>query len=173
MGSFLISFMLILFLCIFFLPILFCINLYFDTKSEKIGCNIMLYGVIKIVGGYLFPCAGGFAWHVSKRKAVIFSYRNINDERQKLSTNKAFHLCDIQMITEISPQYLISVSMLDGVIKILVPALYRNTRLENTILLREEDGLRVFAKIQFTVQVWRLALKYLLERGKKNVERQN
>ncbi len=133
----------------------------------------MLYGIIKMVGGYLLPCSGGFAWHVSKKRAFVFSYRNINDKRRNLSTTKAFHLRNIKAITEISPQYLMPISIMDGILKMVVPFLHRNLHFENTILLREEDGVRVFAKIQFTVQLWRLAIKYLFERGKTNVERQN
>ena len=173
MGSFLIYSTLAFILLVFLLPVPFYINLYFDTKSGKIGCNIMLLGIIKIVGGYLFPCSGGFAWHISQRKAVIFSYKAIHDEPQKLSTNKAFRLHNIRLITELSPQYLISVAMIDGILKIVLPFLHRNARLENTILLQEEDGIRVFAQIQFTVQIVQWAIKYLFEGRKKHVERQN
>ena len=170
MGSFLL-FLIPLFIIIpLVLPIIFHLNLYLDAKSGKIGCNIKLLGIITILGGYLLPCPGGFAWHISEKKAILFSYQAMNDGRRKLSTDKVIHVRSIQLILEISPQYLIPISIADGIFKIITPLVYRNTYLNSEIFLQHEDVFRAFGKIRFQMYPGRILMKYLFKRGTPNVK---
>ena len=146
--------------------------MYFDVASGKIGCNICLLGKIKLIGGYLSPCPSGFAWHVSKRKAFIFRYKDSNERRKKLSSG-AFKVSVINLIAEVSPNYLLGTSFIGGLFAALDSYKSGKQRIEIRILLNEQECFRVFARIALKTSLFlqlKLAVQYLSGRTKKNVK---
>ena len=166
MGGFLI-FLGIVLLLIF--PIYISIDLYFDVVSGKIGCQISLYERIKLLGGYFMPCAGGFALHVSDKKAELFTYEQIEAGRKQISFVNGVRLTSIRWIAEISPEYLLGVWAVDNLFKTLF--FFRNEKpiMESEIYLNE-SGFRVFGRVCLRFNLLAIllgAVEYLYRRVKE------
>ena len=163
MGSFLIFLVLALLLII---PIYISIDLYFDVVSGKIGCRVSLYEKIKLLGGYFTPCAGGFALHVSDKKAKLFTYQQIEAGRRQLSFESRLRIRSIKWIAEISPEYLFGVWSVDNIIKVMFFFKNQKPILESTICLKE-SGFRIFLRmsLRFTLLAFLQGLvEYLYRR---------
>lgn len=143
MGSFLI-FLGIAFLLL--LPICISIDLYFDVVSGKIGSQISLYQKIKLLGGYFTPCAGGFALHVSDKKAKLFTYEQIEAGRRQLSFESRLRVTSMRWIAEIAPEYLFGVWMIDNLFKTIF-FFRRQTPIGESAIYLKESGFRIFARI--------------------------
>ena len=166
MGGFLIFLGIVLLLI---LPISISIDLYFDVVSGKIGCRISLYKKIKLLGGYFTPCAGGFALHVSDKKAELFTYEQIEAGRKQISFGNGVRLTSIRWIAETSPEYLFGVWTIDNLFKTMF--FYRSEKpiLESAIYLNE-SGFRIFARacLRFNLLAILLGfLEYLYRRVKE------
>lgn len=166
MGGFLFLLLPIIFLLT---PIVLHADLYFDVVSGKIGCYLSLYGKLKLLGGYILPCAGGAALHVSDKKAILFTYKQMDEGRKKFSAKNGLHLRYAKLVMEISPEYLIGVSLLDSAAKWIFLFKNQGGKLKSKILLRE-DGFRIFTKVSIrttTVEQLFYFLKYLWGRFMK------
>ena len=149
-------------------PIYISIDLYFDVISGKIGCQISLYQKIKLLGGYFTPCSGGFALHVSDKKARLFTYQQIEAGRRQLSFESGFKITSIRWIAEIAPEYLFGVWTIDNLFKTLFFFRRRKPILERALYLKE-SGFRIFARtsLRFSLLSILLSLvEYLYRRVK-------
>ncbi len=172
MGSFLIFLMVVLLLII---PIYISIDLYFDVVSGKIGCRVSLYETIKLLGGYFTPCAGGFALHVSNKKAKLFTYQQIEAGRRQLSFESGLKVTSIRWIAEIDPEYLFGVWAVENIIKTIFFFKHRKTILESVMYLRE-SGFRVFSRTTLCFTLFSSLVgfvKYLYRRVKGCQERKS
>jgi hypothetical protein len=175
MGSFFLIFIILTIVIMLIAPIIFQLNVYFDTSSSKIGCSIMIYNKIKVLGGYFSACPGGFAFHTSDRKAMLFTYQQTEAARKRLSKSNIVKVRSINVITETAPEYLVGISIIENIVKgyILFYEGARNNRamIKTKILLKGEDVLRVFLKISFQATIiqqifyW---MQYLFRRLMKN-----
>ncbi len=165
MGSFLIFLGIALLLL---LPICISVDLYFDVVSGKIGCRISLYQKIKLLGGYFTPCAGGFALHVSDKKAKLFTYEQIEAGRRQLSFESRLRVTSMRWIAEIAPEYLFGVWTIDNLFKTIFFYQREKPILESAIYLKE-SGFRVFTRacLRFNSLTMLLGLvEYLYRRVK-------
>ena len=142
MGSFLIFLMIFLLIII---PIYISIDLYFDVVSGKIGCRVSLYEKVKLIGGYFTPCAGGFALHLSDKKAKLFTYQQIEAGRRQLSFESGIKVHSIRWIAEIAPEYLLGVWTVDNLLKTALFFQRQKPILESAIYLKE-SGFRLFTR---------------------------
>ena len=165
MGRFLVFLMVVILLI---LPIYISIDLYFDVVSGKIGCQVSLYEKIKLLGGYFTPCAGGFALHLSEKKAKLFTYQQIEAGRKQLFFESGLKITSIRWIAEIAPEYLFGVWTIDNILKTMLFCQRGKPMLESAMYLRE-SGFRVFtrATLRFTLILLLVGfVKYLYRRIK-------
>ena len=165
MGSFLVFLIVVLLLIV---PIYISIDLYFDVVSGKIGCRISLYEKLKLLGGYFTPCAGGFALHLSNKKAKLFTYGQIEAGRRQLSIEGGLRVASIRWIAEIAPEYLFGVWTVDNMLKSVLLFQRQKPILESAIYLNE-SGFRVFMRTtcRFTLLAMLIGLvEYLYRRVK-------
>ena len=165
MGSFLIFLMIVLLLIV---PIYISTDLYFDVVSGKIGCQISLYKKIKLLGGYFTPCAGGFALHVSDKKARLFTYQQIEAGGRQLTFESGLKVTSIKCIAEIDPEYLFGVWVVDNLLKTALLFQRQMPILESAVYLKE-SGFRIFlrASLRFTlIAILQGLVKYLYRRVK-------
>ena len=165
MGGFLIFLSIVLLLI---MPIYISIDLYFDVVSGKIGCQISLYEKIKVLGGYFTPCAGGFALHISDKKAKLLTYEQIEAGRRQLSFESGIRLISIRCIAEVAPEYLFGVWTIDNLLKTIFIFRTEKPILESAIYLNE-SGFRVFTRVCLRFNLFRILLglvEYLYRRIK-------
>ena len=167
MGSFLFALLFIgLVISLLILPIYITVDGYFDAVSAKIGCQLSLYGRIKLVGGYIQPCSGGFAFHVSKKKAKLFTYRQIDEGRKQIAIDRAFTITSIRTIIELAPEYTFGVFALTNLAQLISLFMPQVPTIENRMFLREQ-GFRAFLRIGVCFSLMSIlfaSAKYLFRR---------
>jgi hypothetical protein len=170
MGGFLFAFFsLAVVSLLVFLPIFVSVDVYFDVVSGKIGCQLSLYEKIKLLGGYLQPCHGGFAFHLSDKKAKLFTYRQIDEGRKQVAIDRVFTIVSIRTIFEIAPEYLFGIYTLESLAKLIWLFFPQTPTIENRVVLQEE-GFRIFlrGKLRCTMLgVLCGGMKYLFRRWKR------
>ena len=96
----------LLFAAILFFPIYLEMDAHYDMNRKKLAFAVYLYKRIPIVGGYVSTYAGGIALHLSRKKAILVPYKQLDSERKKFSFFKTFRLKGFNLTTESGAEYL-------------------------------------------------------------------
>lgn len=96
----------LLFAAILFFPIYLEMDAHYDMNRKKLAFAVYLYKRIPIVGGYVSTYAGGIALHLSRKKAILVPYKQLDSERKKFSIFKTFRLKGFNLTTESGAEYL-------------------------------------------------------------------
>ena len=81
-------------------PIAADLNFHLDAAERKLYFGILLYGNIRLFGGYMEPRREGIAVHLSQKKAVLFPYAQMLKTRPDLNKLHGFHLKEVLSVTE-------------------------------------------------------------------------
>lgn len=166
MGSFLLAISILLFVILLLLPVTVTIETYFDSSTNKIGCLILLYGFIKLLGGYLAPCPKGVAFHVSDKKALIFSYKQMEEGRKRFSPKSGIRLNNAYVYVQTGAEYLLQALYVEQIVKWI--ALFGKQRnVISRITLHHGDSLHIYAKFSVQTRATRQIIeliKYLFGR---------
>jgi hypothetical protein len=113
-----------------------------------------LFGVLRILGGSVATYKGGLAVHVSKKKAILLPYSQINNERKKISFLRTFRLKSIVLTTETGAEYLLPMALTHTCVRTYF--LLRGGKregIEQNLWLTDGDILRVSSTVvvHFTI----------------------
>ena len=133
-----------LIILLLFFPIYIESDSHYDMNRKKFGFAVYLYGFIKVIGGYVTTYQGGFALHVSEKKAIIVPYSQLNSERKRFSFIKTFRLVSLKLTTETGAEYLLPIATLETLLRgyFLVMDKHKG-RIENHLWLTDGDELRI------------------------------
>lgn len=97
-----IKLVLTLFFCVIVIifPLFLDINVLYLSERKKMFIGVYLFGFIKIIGGYVQKINEGFSFHVSEKKAFIFSYKNLFGAKEKIKPFMDYHFIKIKTVTE-------------------------------------------------------------------------
>ena len=168
MGGFLFGGIAIALVGLTFLPFVLRIDLVFDFQSNKLGCNISLYGILKIFGGYISPGQNGIAFHVSDKKAFVFSFRQMGQEQKGLAQRHGFRLKKAVAVTELNLEGFFPFYTIVETGKLLLLFQRHSPYFESKTVLVNEENIRVFARLTFLtflVKELIVNLKYLILKG--------
>ncbi len=93
-----------------FFPFYLESNVHYDVNRRKFAFSFELYKVIKIVGGYVATYPGGIAVHLSKKKAVLVPYADIQKEGKRFSFMRTFRLKSFNLTTETGVEYFLPIA---------------------------------------------------------------
>lgn len=150
MGSFLLAGISLGIMLLAVLPLILQVDLFYDFQYSKVGCSISLYGIVKIIGGYLAPCQNGIAFHSSRKKAFIFDFRKIGEEQKSFSKRHGFRLRKIFIGIESNIEMLF---ILNGFIQIgrLLLLFCDNAPMVNYCsYFTENENFRLLARFSFS-----------------------
>lgn len=127
-----------------FFPIYMDGDMHYDINRRKFAFAVFLYKKIPIIGGYIATYQGGFAIHLSDKKAVLIPYAQLNTERKRFSFIKTFRLKRLLVSTETGAEYLYLTSLLHTIFR----AYFfikggKKEKIENNYWLTDGDVLRV------------------------------
>ena len=129
---------------ILFFPIYLEMDAHYDMNRKKLAFAVYLYKVIPIIGGYVATYPGGIALHVSKKKAILIPYTQLNSERKKFSIFKTFRLKSFNLTTESGAEYLFITSLAHAFLR---TAFFikggKKEYIENNLWLTDGDELRI------------------------------
>ena len=167
---FLTALILLIIAFLLFFPIVLESDLHFDLNKKKCGFSLFLFKKIKIIGGYAQTYQGGIALHVTRKKAILIPYRQMNSQRKKFSFIKTFRLLDFTLTTESGAEYLFLIAGLHAVFRIVFFAIGREKEnVENNLWLTDGDTLRVSLNVVFFFNLFILLrnfIKFLKEKMK-------
>lgn len=146
MGRFFLFFFLIVISLglVLFLPIVVETDAHYDMNRKKFGFAVFIYKFLKIVGGYVTTYSGGFAVHISPKKAVLLPYERMNSERKRFSFIKTFRLVSFNLTTETGAEYLLPISTAHTFLRAYFFATGGDKdKIENNLWLTDGDVLRV------------------------------
>lgn len=131
-------------LIIAFTPIYLESDLHYDINRKKFAFVLYLYGIFKIVGGYVTTYQGGFAFHIRKDKAILLPYSRLDSERKKFSFIQTFRLHAFTLTTETGAEYLALTALMHTILRIYFFIIGgKKERIENNLWLTDGDVLRV------------------------------
>ena len=166
MGSFLLAILILLFAILLLLKVTVTVETYYDSSCNKLGCVILLYGFIKLLGGYLAPCPKGVAFHVSDKKALIFSYKQMEEGRKRFSPKSGIKLNNARIYVQTGVEYLLQALYAEQVIKWI--ALFGKQRnVISRVTLHHNESLHIYAKFSVQTRATRQIIelvKYLFGR---------
>lgn len=131
-------------LALLFFPIYLQTNAHYDMNRRKFCFSVNAYKKIKLIGGYATTYPGGVALHVSKKKAFILPYAQMNDKRKRFSFTKAFRLKSFVLTTESGAEYLFLTAITQAVLRVVFFIKGgKKEGVENNLWLTDGDVLRV------------------------------
>lgn len=131
-------------LAILFFPIVLEGAAHYDMNRKKFVFSIYAYKLWKIFGGYVTTYRGGFALHVSRRKAILKPYAGADKDRKRFSFVRTFKVKAFSITTETGAEYLLPVSVAHTVLKAVFLAKGgARERVQNRLWLTDGDELRV------------------------------
>ena len=127
-----------------FFPIYIESDTHYDMNRRKFTFAVYLYGFLKLIGGYATTYQGGFALHVSKKKAILLPYAELNSERKRFSFVKTFRLVSLRLTTETGAEYLFPITLLQTLLRAyLFFKPEKRGKIENNVWLTDGDELRI------------------------------
>ena len=142
-------FLIAIVLVVLVLPLRLHLDIYFDVSSGKVGAILRLFSKIKLLGGYITPCAGGCAWHISEKRAILFTYRQMQEGRRQFLEKSSVQLTKVQTLFEIGAEYLFFVKIVENLIKYLHFFSRPLQAYESKIVLKSGDCFRLFLRLEF------------------------
>ena len=146
MGRFFLLFILVVasLALFFFTPIVLETDVHYDMNRKKFGFAVFIYKIFKIIGGYVTTYQGGFALHISPKKAILLPYNKMNSERKRFSFIKTFRLISIRITTETGAEYLLPISTAHTILRAYFFATGGDKdKIENHLWLTDGDVLRI------------------------------
>lgn len=127
-----------------FFPFVLETDVYYDMNKRKLGFSLYLFKFVKIIGGYIGTYAGGIAWHVSQKRAILIPYIRLESERKRFSFMKTFKMLSLRLNTETGAEYMLPVSIAHTVLRAWFLLKFGSTeQLENNFWLTDGDTLRI------------------------------
>ena len=151
-----------------FMPILLRVDLFFDFQCDKVGTNLSLYGLIKLLGGYATPCPNGIAFHISNKKALVFSFRQMGEEQKGFSQKHGLRLRKIQTAIEINAEYFLPCYAVAEIGKLVLLFKENAPSFENKVSFIADENIRLFARLSLSTFLAKeifLNVKYILFKG--------
>lgn len=129
---------------ILFFPIYLETDAHYDMNRKKLGFAVYAYKKIPLIGGYVGTYKGGIAFHISKKKAILVPYTQLNSERKKFSVFKTFRLKAFNLTTESGAEYLLLTTVAHTILRTLFFIKGGEKEyIENNLWLTDGDVLRV------------------------------
>jgi hypothetical protein len=153
-----------------FFPVFLQVNAHFDLNKKRLVFSLFAYRTIKLLGGYIKTYDGGIALHLSKKKAVLIDYSEMDGERKKFKFTKAFKLRKLSLTTETGAEYLLGVFAIQTAFYAFLNRFpSRRGKIYTNLWLTDGDVLRVTTNlcVRFNLYVlWKEFFKFIKERIK-------
>ena len=98
-----------------FFPIYLKTESHYDVHRRKLAFVMHINKFFRVLGGYIATYKGGFALHVSEKKAILLPYKEMNSKRKKISIIRTFRLKALSITTECGAQYFLQMAALQEV----------------------------------------------------------
>lgn len=127
-----------------FVPMTLKFVAHYDMNRKKFCFVVYLFSFIKIIGGYIATYKGGFAIHISKKKAIVLPYSQVNTERKRFSFVNTFKMHSLDITTETGAEYLLPISAAHVISRIFFYTKGgKREKIENNLWLLDGDVLRI------------------------------
>ncbi len=145
MGKLFFSFLVVVIgILVLFFPIYIETDAHYDMNRRKLSFVLYAYKFIRILGGYAATYPGGIALHVSKKRAILIPYSQMDSERKKFSFIKTFQLKSFILTTETGAEYLLFSAIGHAILRTLFFIKGGNKKeVENNLWLTDGDVLRI------------------------------
>ena len=138
-----------------FTPIYLHMNAHYDMNRKKLAFTTNAYRAIKLIGGYVATYKGGVAVHISKKKAILIPYTEMEGERKRFSFLKTFRLKSLSLTTETGAEYLFQMALLQILFRVYFFLQGgQKEKLENNLWLTDGDVLRISANIVLRFNIY-------------------
>ena len=155
-----------------FAPIYLTLDGYYDLNRRKLAFAVRVYKFIKILGGYIATYTGGLAIHLSKNKAIIVPYLQINNERKRFSFMRTFRLKSCLLTTETGAEYIPLATLAHTCTRAYYTAKGGKTQgIENKLWITDGDVLKVALRFTVSFNLFIISKRFLayLKEKLKNI----
>ena len=101
-NSMIIAVLISVFLLLF--PIFLTINIYTDLEKKRIWFSLYVLHGIKIYGGYVSMYGEGFAFHLTKNKAVLLPFKELINAPNKFKITRGFSVIAFNYVAELGSE---------------------------------------------------------------------
>ena len=145
MSKFFLPFGIALFLII---PFVFVGDVYADLKRQKVVFSIRLFGFLKIIGGYITVIREGIAFHISRKKAIILKFGDVEAGKKQFSVFKVFRFLRINLLLECGTNTFLPSLAVKRVADILLKAVFQ-LDFKSKIYVYEEEVFSLSLRTKF------------------------
>ena len=138
---------------LFLFPVFVHTDIYVDIRENKANFCIRVFHLIKVAGGYIQLKSDGIVIHLSKKKAVFFSFEKMKPSR-RFQISDGFQLYKFHQIIETGGSQTIwgimvasALQSLGGAAIGILKTKYPYLSLKNGTVLAEEPCLKYSAQI--------------------------
>ena len=149
-------------LAVLFFPVYLETDAHYDLNRRKLGFAVYAYKRIPSIGGYISTYRGGIAFHVSKKKAILVPYKQMDSERKKFSFFKTFHVKSFNLTTESGAEYLFATAVAHMVLRMLFFIKGgKKEAVENNLWLTDGDVIRISLNVLFYFNLYVLLKSFI------------
>lgn len=127
-----------------FFPVYVELNAYYDMNRRKFAFGLYAYKSFKLIGGYIATYTGGIAMHLTRKKAVLVPYSQMDSERKRFSFIRTFRLKKLITTIETGAEYLFPIALIEKTAQIIlfVRGIDKN-KVKNNLILTDGDVLNI------------------------------
>lgn len=136
-----------------FIPVFATLETYIAPTENRAWFSLGAYGIFKVFGGYAQLNRDGIAVHLTKKKAIFLPFAKMSDTKKMFEVTQGFQLWKFHQVIEMgkvtSPYSVLTASALQslsGSIFSYLQTRYPFLSLKNSVLLREENCLKITLK---------------------------
>lgn len=134
-------------------------------NRRKCAFVVHLNKLIRLFGGYVATYKGGLALHISEKKAVLLPYKELNDERKKVSIVRTFRLKALSITIETGAEYFVSMAALQECFQWLFLILGgQKEKLQRNLWLTDGDVLRISVSFVIRLNLYMIIRNFLKEK---------
>lgn len=140
----------------FLLPVFVYTDVYVDFREDKAWFSLSLFKYIRIFGGYAQLTRDGVVIHLTKKKAIFFSFSHMANRRKKVNISEIFQMYKYHQVVETGGSQTLWGVMIAATLQSFGGALcaYFKTKhpflsLKNGTLLAEQPCLKISAQVVF------------------------
>ena len=145
---------------IFFLllPLVFTLDIYVDVKAKKFAFCLKFFDFIKVLGGYVTLYAQGFAVHISKKKAILVPFNDMENERKKFSFTECFVITEFSLSFLTGIEYFIPTAYLNRAFNVYFRMKNKQTsqKYKSILYVTDEERLTISSSVRFYFNLWLL-----------------
>ncbi len=142
-------------------PFAFTLDLYADVKGKKFSFALHFYDFFKVIGGYITTYEKGLALHVTKKKAILLPYAEMESQRKKFQFTECFKITQAYVFIQSGAEYLLQTLFLHRILDIFFKINSKKRELKSGLIATNGEELKICTSTHFYFNIYMLLQEFI------------